>query len=33
MIRKNGIQISDISALKLSSTISNKIDIGGVITF
>ena len=29
MIRKNGIQISDISALKLSSTISNKIDIGG----
>lgn len=29
MIRKNGIQISDISALKLSFTIFNKIDIGG----
>lgn len=29
MIRKNGIQISDISVLKLPFTIFNKIDIGG----
>ncbi len=33
MIGENGIQISDISTMKFSSAVFNKIDIGGVITF